>query len=166
MQKKLRISWHSLLEEGSAKLGLPVGIVSHAYNNLYQVVAINLRLGELILGATFPLNQTYCRDVFETDKTVAINEIDGVSGLRLHPLYVSMPLEAYIGTPIHHKGVVWGTANFSSPKCRSTFSADEIKLIKGYAQAIERRLDEIDPEPAGSEHRTHVASRAPFRGEG
>ena len=162
LQKELRISCYELLDNGSKRLELPVGIVSHVYNNLYQVVAINLRQGDLIPGATFPVDQTYCRDVVEKDKTVAITEIDGVHGLQRHPLYVSMPLEAYIGAPIHHKGAVWGTINFSSPKCRNAFSKDEIKQVESYAQAIGKQLDEIDALPRGAEHRTHVASRAPF----
>lgn len=162
LQKDLRVSCHSLLDKGSVQLGLPIGIVSHIYNNLYQVVAINIRQGDLIPGATFPLNQTYCRDVIETDKTFAMAEINGVIGLQRHPLYVNMPLEAYIGAPIHHHRGIWGTVNFSSPKCRPAFSKNEIKLVETYADAIGQRLDKIDALPKGSEHRTHVASRAPF----
>ncbi|HAV14372.1 MAG TPA: hypothetical protein DCX06_12900 [Opitutae bacterium] len=163
LQKELRDSCYAFLKEGSAKLKLPIGIVSHIYNNLYKVVAINLQQGDLTTGATFPLSQTYCRDVFTSEKIIAITEIDGVPGLQRHPLYVSLPLEAYIGAPIHHNGIVWGTVNFSSPEHREPFSECEITLVKSYADAIGKHLDEIDALPKGALHRTHVASRAPFK---
>ncbi len=138
---------HSLLNKGATRLHMPVGIVSRVYNDVYQVVAINSASGPLVEGACFPIQATYCRDVIKSGKTIAITEIDGTQGMRLHPLYVKMPLEAYISAPIFHDGKPWGTVNFTSTKIRDQFSPEEIELVEGFAAKVAEKLDEIDSTP-------------------
>ncbi len=144
LPKHLIDSCHELVNQGVQQLKMPVGIVSHIYNELYEIVAINSELGALIHGAVFPLSNTYCRDVYRTDKTIAITEIDGEQGMQRHPLYVTLPVEAYISAPIHREGEVWGTVNFTSSELRKPFSKDELKLVEGYAETISKWLTEID----------------------
>jgi GAF domain-containing protein len=144
-------SCHDLINRGVDQLDMPVGIVSHIYNDLYEIVTINSEMDEFIQGAVFPLSNTYCRDVYRTDKTIAITEIDHVLGMQLHPLYVSLPVEAYISAPIHHNASVWGTVNFTSAKIRPAFTKTEIELVEQYAGTISKCLTEID-----------LVSRAPW----
>ncbi|MGJ8653399.1 MAG: GAF domain-containing protein [Opitutaceae bacterium] len=160
--KELRVSCHQLLDEGVKRLDLPIGIVSHIYSGLYTIISINSEVTGFVAGAIFPLNNTYCRDVFESGQTKAITDIEGVPGMRLHPLYLNLPLEAYIGAPIFHNGSVWGTINFSSTQIHAPFTSGNIALVESYAHAIGAWLDEIDAIPAGADHCTHVASRSPF----
>ncbi|MFQ3241697.1 MAG: GAF domain-containing protein [Lentimonas sp.] len=133
-----------LVNEGVDQLKMPIGIVSHIYNDWYEIITINSDIGEFIGGALFALNGTYCRDVFRSQKTLAITEIDGVLGMKRHPLYVSLPLEAYISAPIRHNNEVWGTVNFTSPECRKAFSKEEVQLVQGYADRISQWLADID----------------------
>ena len=135
---------HTLVNEGVKKLDMPVGIVSHIYNDLYEIVTINSEMNEFIGGAVFPLENTYCRDVYRTDKTIATTEIDGEIGMKLHPLYVSLPVEAYISAPIHHEGQVWGTVNFTSSKIHPPFSKENIECVEAYAATVSEWLDHID----------------------
>ena len=144
-------SCHELINQGVEQLDMPVGIVSHIYNDLYEIVTINSEMDEFIQGAVFPLSNTYCRDVYRTDKTIAITEIDHVLGMQLHPLYVSLPVEAYISAPINHNGSVWGTINFTSAKIHPAFTKAEIELVEQYAETIGKCLAEID-----------LVSRAPW----
>ena len=123
---------------------MPVGIVSHIYNDVYQIVTINREMGMLINGAVFALSDTYCRDVYRADATIAITEINGQPGMVRHPLYVSLPIEAYISAPIHHRGRVWGTINFTSTVLRKPFSQQERQLVEGYAATISHLLADID----------------------
>jgi GAF domain-containing protein len=135
---------HEIVNQGVEQLKMPVGIVSHIYNDVYQIVTINREMGVLVNGAVFALSDTYCRDVYRADATLAITEIDGQPGMVRHPLYVNLPVEAYISAPIHHAGAVWGTVNFTSTELRKPFSTTEQKLVEGYAEQIGRFLDEID----------------------
>ena len=144
---------HKLLDEGAVELGLPVGIVSHIFNGNYQIVAINCGTMQMMDGSVFPLQDTYCRDVYQSGKTIAVTEIDGVKGMRLHPLYIKLPLEAYLSSPIRHHDRVWGTVNFTSPKTREPFTAFDIQLVEGYASQISEELGQLD-RPSGDQELT------------
>jgi GAF domain-containing protein len=143
-QKDLSDACHELVNHGVELLHMPVGIVSHIYNECYQIVTINDEMGLFIKGAIFPLNETYCRDVYYEDATIAITEIDGKPGMARHPLYVNLPVEAYISAPIHHAGAVWGTINFTSNQIRMPFSNDDLQLVESYAAKISCWLNELD----------------------
>lgn len=127
----------SILKEGCEILGLSMGIVSHVRDNRYEIVAVHSDTGVFVPGESFPLGDTYCRDVVSSAKTIALTEIDEVPGMQLHPLYHVLALEAYISTPIFVNGSVWGTLNFSSMRVRpSEFSEDEIKFVESAAANI------------------------------
>ena len=126
-----------IVAEGSEKLGMSMGIVSKIYNNKYEVVAVYSKTGVFVAGESFPLSDTYCKDVYSKAKTIALTEIDGIAGLQLHPLYHIHALEAYISTPIFKNDVVWGTLNFSCMRIRpNEFSRDEIKYVENSAAKI------------------------------
>lgn len=144
LPKQLIDSCHTLVNEGVKALDMPVGIVSHIYNGLYEIVTINSEMGEFVGGAVFPLENTYCRDVYRLDKTIAITEIDNVAGMQLHPLYVTIPVEAYISAPIHLNGSVWGTINFTSSKIHPSFSTGDIERVEKYATTISGWLIDIE----------------------
>ncbi|ADE54503.1 GAF domain-containing protein [Coraliomargarita akajimensis] len=149
--KSLSDYCHHLLADGLKQVHMPIGIVSHIYNNNYEIVAIEANRCLLRDGALFPLNDTYCRDVYRSGETIALTEIDGVPGLQRHPLYVKMPLEAYLSAPIHHHGFVWGTVNFTSNDFRNRpFSRKEIQLCESYATLIQHKLCDLDT-PLGFE---------------
>ena len=148
--KQLSQSCLRLLDEGVDQLDLSIGIVSHIYNGYYTIIAINSEVGDFVKDATFPLEKTYCREVFESGKTKAIAEIDGVPGLRLHPLYLELPLEAYLGAPIRHHGEVWGTVNFSASKVHKPFTRQDKALVEGYARTIAGWLNEMDSAPSNA----------------
>jgi hypothetical protein len=153
---KLTTACEELLKDGVYNMNMPMGIVSHIYSGIYRIVAINHPMGVFIAGAVFSLNETYCRDVVVTQKTIAINEINGGKGLRLHPLYISLPLEAYIGTPIISENQVWGTINFTSTHVRKPFTATDITRIESYAKRISGWLTEINTRSQKSSYRTRV----------
>jgi GAF domain-containing protein len=142
--KDLAYACHQLLSKAVQETDMPMGIVSHIYSGLYSIVAVNHPMGEFITGAVFPLNKTYCRDVVTTKKTIALTDIDGITGLRLHPLYVSLPLKAYISAPILHRGGVWGTVNFTSTHPRKPFTAADIERVEGYARRVSGWLDSMN----------------------
>lgn len=135
---------NQLLQQGMNALHMPVGIVSHIYGDNYEIVALKSAAGSLKVGSVLPLAETYCRDVVSSRKTIALTEIDGVKGLRRHPLYLKMPLEAYISAPIFSHGHVWGTINFTSFAFRTPFSSSDIPLVESYANQLSMLLSEYD----------------------
>lgn len=126
-----------VLSDGTQALILDTGVVSHIHNDHYEIVAVKSATNAFVAGEVFELNGTYCREVYRTGKTLALTEIEGVPGLRNHPLYLDLSLEAYISAPIFHNDKVWGTVNFTSMKIRSqAFSHMDITLVENFAKRI------------------------------
>lgn len=117
----------AILKQGYRRFNAMLGIVSRIDSGNYEIFAVASDTGIPEVGDTYPLNAVYCRDVVAGQRTIAITEINGVAGLRLHPLYDSIPCEFYISSPILVDGRVWGTLNYTSLAKRKTpFSAEDI----------------------------------------
>lgn len=131
----------AILDAGRKRFGAMMGIVSHIDEGAYEVVAVSSDTRIPEAGDTFALDAVYCREVFQKKRTLAITEIDGVPGMRLHPLYDEIPCEFYISAPIIVSGEVWGTLNFTSLEKRGTsFSEEDIQFIEAQAQRISEEL--------------------------
>lgn len=136
--------YNVILTEGNNTFSTTMGIVSHIENDEYEIIAVESIANVFVSGESFPLNQTYCRDVYSTGKTMALTELDGKPGLQCHPLYKNLPIEAYISTPILKDGIIWGTLNFSSMILTShPFSDSDIEFIEFSAKRISLALSDI-----------------------
>ena len=134
---ELQSLYDEILTTGNNIFSTTMGIVSHVVNDEYEIVAVRSISNVFVSGESFPLNQTYCRDVCRTGKTIATTELDGKPGMQCHPLYNNLPIEAYISTPILKRGIIWGTLNFSSMILRSMpFSDHDIEFIEHSAKRI------------------------------
>ena len=141
IDSELKSICKGVLDEGLDVLGLHLGLVSKIDEDSYLVVAVMPEHSVFQAGEAFDLRDTYCREVVEKRKTIAITELDNERGLCKHPLYSGLPLESYISSPIVVGGNVWGTLNFSSMKIRETdFSNDEIELIEDWAKLIAQHI--------------------------
>jgi GAF domain-containing protein len=133
--------YDEILTVGNNLFSTTMGIVSHIENDEYEIVAVKSIANVFVPGESFPLHETYCRDVCRTGKTIALTELDGKPGLQCHPLYKNLPIEVYISTPIEKHGIIWGTLNFSSMIFRSQpFSDSEIEYIEYSAKRISSAL--------------------------
>lgn len=132
---------NQIIIEGLQRLSMSMGIVSHIENDMYEIVAVHSAGNVFVAGESFPLQDSYCREVYETGKTVALTALSGKAGLCKHPLYSGLPLEAYISAPIYQYDQVWGTLNFSSMKISSDpFTEEDIKYIEFEAGKIAKAL--------------------------
>jgi len=136
--------YNEILSIGNDLFSTTMGIVSHIENDEYEIIAIRSIANVFVPGESFPLRQTYCRDVFRTGKTIALTELEGKPGLQCHPLYNDLPIEAYIGTPVQKHGIIWGTLNFSNMVLRpAPFSDIEIEFIESSAKRISLALSDM-----------------------
>ena len=141
---ELHSLYDEILTEGNSIFSTTMGIVSHIVDDEYEIVAVKSIANVFVSGESFPLNQTYCRDVCSTGKTIAITELDGKPGMQCHPLYNNLPIEAYISTPIKKHEKIWGTLNFSSMIVRSQpFDNSDIEFIQSSAERISFALSDI-----------------------
>lgn len=136
--------YDEILTEGNNIFSTTMGIVSHIVNDEYEIIAVRSISNVFVSGESFPLNQTYCRDVYSTGKTIAITELEGKPGMQCHPLYNDLPIEAYISTPILKHRIIWGTLNFSSMILRSLpFCDSDIDFIEYSAKRISLALSDM-----------------------
>ena len=141
---ELQHLYDEILTEGNNIFSTTMGIVSHVENDEYEIVAVRSISNVFVSGESFPLNQTYCRDVCSTGKIIAITELEGKPGMQCHPLYNNLPIEAYISTPILKRGIIWGTLNFSSMILRSQpFSDADIEFLEYSAKRISLALSDM-----------------------
>lgn len=129
------------LQQGCARLQLNTGIVSHVVGEQYYVVESVGCDGAFKHGDVFPLNDTWCRTVIEQERTVALSGDSGLLAMQRHPLYQSLPLQAYISTIIRRHGIVWGTVNFSNLlQQHEAFNHADIDYIEQLAQSLSQWL--------------------------
>lgn len=132
----------SVLAIGVEHFAMSTGIVSHIVDNEYKIIAVLSPGNVFVAGDIFQLNDTYCREVVDKGRTIALTQLNGVPGLRKHPLYAGLPLESYIAAPIIVDNKIWGTLNFSSMKIRSQpFSLNDVETIELYAAKIQSILE-------------------------
>jgi GAF domain-containing protein len=122
------------LEKGRQFFDLEVGIISKICNERYEVFAGLTQLPFFKEGDVFKLAETYCSEVVRTQRTIYYNQVGLIGEMRFHPVYRSLHLESYIGTPIKVDGQLWGTLNFSSIQAKEIkFSDKEIAYIENAA---------------------------------
>ena len=134
---ELRHICTSILKDGRQKFSLATGIVSHIYEDRYEVFAADSETGIPQAGDIFDVRGVYCREVLDTAQSVVITRIKDTPGMCLHPLYEVIPCEAYISSPLIVDGAVWGTLNYTSFEIRGIpFTAEDIDYNETQAETI------------------------------
>ena len=138
----------TVLKIGIEHYNLETGIISRINHRDYTVLKFVSKIGNIVSpGDVFELSNTYCEAVTRQHRTITYIEVGKIPEMRLHPVYQTLNLESYIGSPIKSDdGSVIGTISFSSHNARAmNFSEDEIKFI----EIIAKRLGEESAQISG-----------------
>ena len=127
------------LETGCVILGLSTGIISHIAGQSYIIRAVRSNF-DFSPGLEFPLQDTYCAQVVEDQKTVTYVHVGKIAQMQDHPVYQNLKLESYIGVPIWVNGKIYGTLNFSSTQVRTNFTLQEREFVELMAQSLGRSI--------------------------
>ena len=129
------------LKIGLKTLNMENAIISQIINRDYIIQQAECRSGySFSKGDQFELSNTYCEAVVRQHKTISFSQAGNIPEMRLHPVYQSMHMESYIGSPIHNKsnGVI-GTLSFSAKGIRDhNFSSDEIHFVEQMASKLDQ----------------------------
>lgn len=134
------------LKTGCERFNLETGIISHIDKQNYIIKHTYSSLGEIFQpGDSFELENTYCEAVCRQNKTITYIQVGNIPEMRLHPVYVAVQLESYIGSPIFDlENKVIGTINFSSHEVRpSHFTEEEIQDIEMMAKRISEIINSL-----------------------
>ena len=117
---------------------MQTGIVSHITDDKdYIIKDVISPLDVIHPDDVYPLEGTYCREVYKSHKTLGFPHVGEMHELKEHPVYVNLRLEAYISAPIYVHDTIYGTLNFTSTEPRTYgFSEHEHDLISMMAQSI------------------------------
>lgn len=136
---------NSLLSRGIRELSMSLGVVAQIENNNYEVYAVQSNTGAYVPGEKYALGDSYSREVFKNQKTIAEACVVNSPTSLHHPLYRSLPLESYIGAPIVVNGKPWGCIDFSSMAQREEpFNEQEIEMVESLARELSQLISEID----------------------
>ncbi len=126
------------LRSGIEIFQMQTGIVSHITDDLkYIVKDVQTPLEVIQKGDVYELEGTYCREVYETRRTLGFPHVGRIKELQHHPVYENLKLESYISAPIFVQEKLYGTLNFTSLIPREHgFSEHEQDLISMMAQSI------------------------------
>ncbi|MFT2099269.1 PAS domain S-box protein [Marinomonas sp. 2405UD66-6] len=138
----------NILQVGVEQFSLPIGLISRIEGDDYYVEYSQTPGGEVLPGARFDLNGTYCIHTLKSDAPTSYFHT-AISDIKEHPCYKSFGLEAYIGIVVYVAGKRWGTLNFSSPDPKSQpFGDDDYEVMKLLSQwvgnEITRHQDELN----------------------
>jgi len=135
---------NSLLSKGIREFSMSLGVLAQIENNNYEIYAVQSNSGAYVPGEKYALGNSYSREVFEKQKTIAEACIEKSATSIHHPLYRSLPLESYIGAPIVINGKPWGCVDFSSMGQREEpFSEQEIEMVESLATELSQLIGEI-----------------------
>ena len=122
-----------------AALNMENAVISRVENRDYIIQQAECLSGcSFSRGDQFELSNTYCEAVIRQHKTISFSQAGNIPEMRLHPVYQSIHMESYIGTPIFNKeNSVMGTLSFSAQGVReNSFSADEISFVEQMAKKL------------------------------
>ena len=100
------------LKTGCKIFHLSTGIVGQVENGIYKILAVEPPL-DLSVGFETNYADTYCAKVINEKATITYMQVGAMEEMLGHPIYQTLKLESYIGTPIFVNGMVYGVLSFS-----------------------------------------------------
>ena len=126
----------ALLENGCRQFKLPIGILSHIYEDKYEVVQAVSPDNSIATGSILELGNTYCNETIKADGPIGFEHAEK-SDWNTHPCYRDYKLETYFGIPVMTGNQVYGTLNFSSLTPRDAhFTATDKEVLNLMGQWV------------------------------
>jgi len=127
------------------ELNMETAIVSYISKGSYTLVLVDSEMNDVFkVGMVFPLEDTYCRDVYQFNQVMRYRHVGSMDNMLQHPVYQSVKLESYLAAPINdHNNNVLGTVNFTSLFAKETpFTEQQINLVTDLATYIEHNIEQ------------------------
>ncbi|MFE4106579.1 PAS domain-containing protein [Almyronema epifaneia] len=133
------------IKTGCDLLHFDQGSIGTFEGKTYRMLAVKSDITELKANLSLSIENVYCHQVFEQQKTVTYTQVSNTN-LRCHPCYQQFKLESYIGTPIWVDETLYGTLCFFSTVARTEFTHYEQEIVELMAQSIGKYLSAIYAE--------------------
>ncbi|MDX2217270.1 MAG: response regulator [Oculatellaceae cyanobacterium bins.114] len=125
------------IQTGCQILGFAAGSAGQVQDQTFTFLKVQSDIESLVSGMKTELGNTFCGKVVERRQTVAFHHVGQMAEMCDHPLYQSLKLESYLGTPIWVDDALFGTLCFFSTQPRSPeFEHHEQEIIELMAESI------------------------------
>ena len=127
------------------ELNMETAIVSYISKGSYTLILVDSEMdGVFKAGMVFPLEDTYCKDVYKFNQVMRYRHVGSMNNMLQHPVYQSVKLESYLAAPINdHSHKVLGTVNFTSLFAKETpFTEQQINLVTNLTTYIEHNIEQ------------------------
>ena len=125
------------LKTGCEVLNFVSGAIGRVQGDSYTFIAVKTNIAGIVPDLTINLADAYCGKVAEAGNTIAFQHVGQMPAMQCHPLYQSLKLESYLGTPIFVDGALYGTLCFFSEEIRQQgFENHEKEIVELMAQSI------------------------------
>jgi|GEM_PF-1769482 len=140
-----------VVEEASAKLNLPISVVSILFNDMqYFATHHGLGSGWLAEASATNVEWSFCQYVLDSNELFEVPDAEKVSYLKNTPLVTNDSVICYLGAPLTLKnGITVGTLCVIGQEPKSFDDSDKANLLEladritGY---LNGKLDNIIPE--------------------
>ena len=131
-----------ILTEGLKTFCMTLAALARIEGDTYELIAVKSDTGVYVPGEKFALGNSFCRSVALTGEPIAECRMGNTSLVLHHPLYLSLPLECFIGAPVYHEGQIWGCVDFTSLVQREQpFNEQDVELVIDIGRKISEILD-------------------------
>ncbi|MBA2126955.1 histidine kinase [Hyphomicrobium methylovorum] len=128
------------LHLGCEQFGLPIAMLSQVEGDKLSIVASVSDNKRFLPGATFRLENTFCKTTVQSSEPVAVERTSGTAW-HDHPSYGECGIESYLGVRIIVGESVFGTLCFmSDAPHRMPFSSAEREILKLMSRWISGEL--------------------------
>lgn len=140
----------ALLKMGCERFHMEIGIVSQIEGTHFEVLEAYSAEHLMKAGDVVDLETTYCSSTLQAEGPIGFEHAGG-SEWNTHPCYLSLHMEAYLGTPLVVAGNVYGTLAFLDRSQRHhPFKEGDKEFLRLMAQwvsgaiELEQRRQEIE----------------------
>jgi len=135
-----------MLRLGLEYFDLDVAVVTHISGNRCEVQYVQGEGPHPDVGASFPLEQTFCARTIRADAPIAIHKA-GESEIANNPVCGTFKFEAYIGCALLVEGVCDGTVAFLSATPREReFTENDLTIMRLLAQWCSTEISRLRSE--------------------
>ena len=146
----------ALLENGCRQFNLPIGILSHIYQDKYEVIQAISPDNSIPPGSILELGNTYCSETIRARGPIGFEHAEE-SEWKTHPCYRDFKLETYFGIPVVTGNEVYGTLNFSSPTPRDNhFTSNDKEVLNLMGQWVGGEIYRQQTEQALKDERNRA----------
>lgn len=156
------------LDTGKAMFGMEHGVISRLVDGVFEILHVRSPRADLVPGRRFTVHDSLSQHVIQRQASFMVRDAAMDPDLREDAVYRDWDAASSIGTPIRHRGQLFGTLSFASRQpFPRPFRASDQEILELLARSIGHYLEErtLDEERRNNEVELMQAKEAAERAD-